>query len=158
MFLGLLPSFFLQSILMFLDCIHTLVQHSQYHNTPIIHIQNSISFWAHGWWTPSFICIERVYGLTVTLAQWHRGVSWTAYQLLELLNAPWELLLPYFAFELDFVFLKLYRSHFGSRYNSGLMRLRRPYYPGWTLRAASIGSAVDRLGSAEDTASFWLHL
>ena len=92
---------------MFLDCIHTLVQHSQYHNTPIIHIQNSISFWAHGWWTPSFICIERVYGLTVTLAQCHRGVSWTAYQLLELLNAPWELLLPYLVFESDFVIFKV---------------------------------------------------
>ena len=104
---GLVAVFFLQSILMFLDCIHTLVQHSQYHNTPIIHIQNSISFWAHGWWTPSFICIERVYGLTVTLAQWHRGVSWTAYQLLELLNAPWELLLPYLAFESEFVIFKV---------------------------------------------------
>ena len=104
---GLVAVFFLQSILMFLDCIHTLVQHSQYHNTPIIHIQNSISFWAHSWWTPSFLCIEGVYGLTVTLAQWHRGVSWTAYQLLELLNAPWELLLPYLASESDFVIFKV---------------------------------------------------
>ena len=107
MFLGLLPSFFVQSILMFLDCINTLVQHSLYYNTLIIHIQNSSSFWAHGWWTPSFICIERVYGLTVTLAQCHRGVSWTAYQLLELLNAPWELLLPYLASESDFVIFKV---------------------------------------------------
>ena len=81
---GLVAVFFLQSILMFLDCIHTLVQHSQYHNTPIIHIQNSISFRAHGWWTPSFICIEGVYGLTVTLAQWHRCLSWTPHQVLEL--------------------------------------------------------------------------
>ena len=69
---------------MFLDCVHTLGQHSQCHNTPITHIQNSISFRAHGWWTPSFICIEEVYGLTVTLAQWHRCVSWTPHQLLEL--------------------------------------------------------------------------
>ena len=45
MFLGLLPSFFLQSRSVVLDCGHTPGQHSQCFNTPATHIQHFMFFW-----------------------------------------------------------------------------------------------------------------